>query len=373
MVEALARPLDLLRAKILRHSVKIEALRHIFVERSLRNNVTVAFSLILNALLMIFCPLWMLMIAPSLLGMLHLIESLHAFHDVAAPHEFKSDAARKKNINRGLLIFCVGFFLLRITLEFSRAMMYGDIAVLLVKNLRLFDCLIVAMAFFYCSFIYRLKIHKFFIGLSILSSALYFLLAGPSLVWSFFIFSHNFMAFVFWYFYAPSRKEKNSAIIALGVFGLLHVAVLSKFGDNFFLHAINQRATGAFGYDFATISIKLFPDNYDLLFARKIVSLLCFGQGVHYLLWIRVIPDCRFEKKATMPFRTKFKKLRTDFGTLLSSALVIVVAIFLLAPLFLRFNVINDLFFALAFFHIYAEFLAFLFAGLHKNNMALSA
>lgn len=113
MIEVITRPLDIMRARILRHSMKIEALRKLFTERILRNNVTVALSLILNALLMLFCPLWMLMIAPSILSMLHLIESINAFHDVAAPPPRKKDEHCKKNIHRALVIFCLCFFVLR--------------------------------------------------------------------------------------------------------------------------------------------------------------------------------------------------------------------------------------------------------------------
>lgn len=78
------------------------------------------------------------------------------------------------------------------------------------------------------------------------------------------------------------------------------------------------------------------------------------------MLWLRVIPECRHAQVAPLPFRTSYKKRIEEWGYPCAFLLTMLLLGFLLAAFFIRWNSINELFFGLAFFHIYAEFLAFL-------------
>lgn len=367
----LLRPLDIIRARILRKSVKFSLLKWVFVCRHVRSNCIVSFSIILNLVLMVYCPLWTLLIAPSILGMAHLIESLSSFHDVASPRELKEVAAVKKRAHQGLGIFCLVFFCFRLIFIFSDFFGLHLIALLLQEYLRILDMSVVMLAFLYFCHLYNIGIQKRFCG-ALCLSILGYLLVGGGVLWGCFIFAHNFMAFAFWYYFAPSPREKFSCLIFLSIFALIHIAVLAGWMDDlWFSHTIDQRLPQGYGYSFYLISSELFPGTINLHVSRKIVSLLCFGQGVHYILWLRVIPECRLIQEAPLPFRTSFKKRTEDWGYPCAFLFILLLLGFLFAAIIIRWDSINELFFGLAFFHIYAEFLSFLCNKLTRRRLAI--
>ncbi len=363
-IGSLLRPLDLARAKILRQTLKITLFRNAFSTRYYRSNVIVGLSILLNILLMVYFPLWTLLIAPSILGTAHLIESLGSFHPTACPR-LADDGVAKRRANRALFLFCLSFLSFRIIFALSQLLAMGKIGIFLQDYSRLLDFSVVAVAFLYFSHHYQISLMKRLFGAMVLAIIGFFLVTSSGLFWGIFIFSHNFMAFAFWYHYAPTRREKLSSLVFLGIFGCIHIFVLMGiFDELFFSHALDQRPTEIYGYSIYNIASELFPKLFDLDQARKIVSLLCFGQGLHYILWIRVIPECRMNQKAPIPFRTRFKKREEDWGYLTAIILSLILLGFLLAGIFCRWNLINELFFGLAFFHIYAEYLAFAFQKL---------
>lgn len=362
----LARPLDLIRNRALRQTMRLSWLRRVFTERSLRNAITLLLCMIVNLFFMLYCPLWVLMLAPSILGIPHYIESISSFHSCAS---LSANPSIKKLVNQSLLITSCLFLLTRLFMQAGHHFGFKEPSLMIFQNLRLLDTTLVCGSFAWLAHLYRIKMARLVFGLLILAGLSYCLLAFGAIIWGIFVFSHNFMAFGYWYFYAPTKKERMHALFFLVVFALIHLATLSPWFDKFLLNElIDQRPTGAFGYSFYTIARELFPLNFDLEIARKAVILLCFGQGVHYILWIRVIPACRLKQKATIPFRRYVKNAIDDFGRPAAYCLLFSLVCFLLSGLFFPWNLINDLFFGLAFFHIYAEYLAWFLRKLSNQR-----
>src|SRR5690606_22743051 len=136
------RPLDTIRARIIRHSLRVNFLRT-FASRYFRSNCILSLSIILNLILMVCCPLWTLLIAPSILGMAHLMESLSSFHGMAAPRELKEMGAVKKRTHQALGFFCLVFLSFRLIFLVSDFFGFSGAAYFLQENLRLLDMSVV--------------------------------------------------------------------------------------------------------------------------------------------------------------------------------------------------------------------------------------
>lgn len=201
----LLRPFDVIRARILRHSLRVSFFKRTFVHRHVRSNCIVGGSIILNVILMVYCPLWTLLIAPSILGKAHLIESLSSFHDIASPRELKELAAVKKRTHQALAIFCLVFLSVRLIFLVSDFFSLYSIAYFLQKNLRLLDMSVVMLAFLYFCHHYNIGIQKRFCGALCLSLLGYVLVGGGAL-WGCFIFAHNFICLLVLFCAITDRK-----------------------------------------------------------------------------------------------------------------------------------------------------------------------
>ena len=210
---------------------------------------------------------------------------------MASPACLIDDSSTKRRVKLALGFFCLTFLSFRIVFFLSEDAGLSQIALFLQNNLRLLDFSVVGISFLYFSHQYRLSIFKRFMGCACLAILGFFLLTSSGLFWGSFIFAHNFMAFAFWYHYAPTRQEKRASLAYLGIFGHIHVIILTGMCDSLFAIAIDQRPTQDYGYSFYSVASELFPKNFNLDFSRNIVAILSFGQGLHYLFWLRVIPE----------------------------------------------------------------------------------
>lgn len=344
----------------------VSIFRKLFKDRAYRNIITIIVCLGINLVLMHYCPLWVLMLAPSILGIPHYIESLSSFN---ACSKDNPNEQNPRLINHSLLFISCIFLFLRLAMQSLFYLGFQEASFLILHNLRLLDLTIVCVGFAWFAYIYQISLVRRALGLVFLASFSYCLIAFGASIWGIFIFSHNFMAFYYWHFYAPTQKEKNHVLFFSLLFTLIHLFVLSPLLDDFLLNQpIDQRPTLAFGYSFHAISHELFPLNFDIILARKMVSLLCFGQSVHYILWIRIIPACRLQQKGTITFRKYIKNLIKNFGRPWAYSLLFLMTGYIFGGLFCPWNLINDLFFGLAFFHIYAEYLAWFLRFLRCNK-----
>ena len=355
----LFRPLDFLRARLLSHSLRVRPLRKIFDSRLLRSLSMVVASFALNFLLMLYLPLWTLLVVPGILGMGHFIGSLSTFHQTAAPLQYAHDPLTQRRTQSTLFYACGVFGILRLIGYSGQVPGVAQFSKFVQEYFRLIDLVIVVSSFLCFLKIYRIPFLRKAPHLAGLLAYGLLMFLWPGLFWGLFIFSHNFTAFRFWHLHAPSPEEKTACWISFGLFAMIHLLVLAG-GLDSSIHTIpvDQSITQIFGYSFFQISWDLFPGLYDLSFSRKIVMLLCFGQGVHYLLWIKVIPECRLNIHRPVPFSRSFRTLQQEWGRQRALFAILLVIGFGIASVLLRVDRVNDVFFSIAFYHIYAEYIA---------------
>jgi hypothetical protein len=370
------RPLDILRACILSYSLRNRFIRSIFISRYFRTLTLFGMSFFLNLVLMLYFPLWTLVLVPGLLGMPHLINSLGTFHQTASPPEWVENSNIRKKITNILLLSSISIATLRLVILFVAKnvaltqILDTSVSSVLPYGLRAAEFGIMIASFIFFLQVYQIPISKRIRSLLILIISSIAMLIWSNILLGLFIVSHNFMAFYYWYLHAPSKKEKKLSIFGLFLFCMTHILVLSNYFDSILQAiAVDQGiTTQLFGYSFAHISSDLFPTLYDLDLSRKIVMLLCFGQGIHYFLWIKVIPECRLGLEKSIPFRASFRCLQKQWGDRKAVLLLLMAIGFFIAANVIRIDLVNEIFFSIAFYHIYMEYLALFVRGSHFPN-----
>lgn len=357
--ETLLRPLDLVRAQLLGWTLRIDAFHRVFRSRVWRHALLVTAGFITNAVAMFYFPLWTLLLVPSFLGALHLVESLSTFHETAAPQVLQNNNSIERKTSVALVIFCLCFAAPRIAGMTCFAFGFHSTGNAIQTYLRLIEFSIFFASFFYFLKLYGLSWHQRWIGLCGMVTAAILIALFPNMAWGIFILSHNAMAFGYWYVYAPTRQEKVASILFGLLFILVHLWLLSSLSDRLMAIPIDQTATEAYGYTFLDISTDLFPGLWDLQLGRKITMLLMFGQGIHYLLWIKVIPECRLKQAKPTSFRIGYRIWKKQWGSSGAIGFLLIIVGFSVSGLIFKWHTINMVFFAIAFYHIYAEFLAF--------------
>ena len=364
MESYLLRPLDRVRAKTLTYTLRLPPLRAIFNSRYLRSVCLILLSFAINVFLMLHFPLWTLLLVPGFLGMPHLIESLRSFHKTASPEALQNDGPTIGRVNSILFASCGIFGVFRILSISETVPGLYTLSKVVQENFRIIDLSIVLGSFFLFLQAYGISIWHRSKSLLAIVGVGCLMHIWPGSIWGIFIFSHNFMAFRYWHFYAPSREEKRLCLATLMLFICIHILVLSGL-MNAVLSAtpVDQGITKLFGYSFSQVALDVFPGLHDLDLSRKIVMLLCFGQGIHYVLWIKVIPECRLSLQRPIPFRMYFRRFKQEWGEQKATLSICLLILFFLLAFLIRWDFLNNIFFALAFYHIYAEYLAFAIKG----------
>ncbi len=112
---------------------------------------------------------------------------------------------------------------------------------------------------------------------------------------------HNWVAFFVWVFKARGQ-ERNWALAATLIFGLVHLAVFGGLCDRFFTQPAPGLETGAM----------LAPWTQDAVTWYRAVVLYTFGLSIHYFVWLRAIPEAK--RKTPLSWRRSFELLKQDFG-----------------------------------------------------------
>lgn len=187
------------------------------------------------------------------------------------------------------------------------------------------------------------------------------LLVVPLLVWGCFrgfyeqelilAHGHNLVAVVLWWLWRPRRGALHALPVAL--FVLAGAALLV---------GAARPIAGALDWGGpVALSLEAHADALAPMFepalATRLVLLFCFAQGVHYSLWLRLIPEDDRDRLAPRSFRGSLTALRAELG-----APILVGAS--LAMLVLLAWAVRDLcaarvgYFRLALFHGYLELCA---------------
>lgn len=168
-----------------------------------------------------------------------------------------------------------------------------------------------------------------------------------------FAHAHNLVAVVLWWAWRPRQTKLHWIPIAL--FALCGAAIALN------LVAPLLALTGGSEAPWTGLSMRylcwtLTPDPNDA-FALRLVLLYAFAQSVHYIVWLRLMPEDDRPSKTPRSYRQSFHALTKDLGSLILWASVIG-ALGLIGWAFAGPGAARDGYLRLAFFHGHLELAA---------------
>jgi hypothetical protein len=184
-------------------------------------------------------------------------------------------------------------------------------------------------------------------GLALGAGGVALLLAArnPYLADFVFLHAHNGVALLFFVAWRPRRSGWFLVPIACALGGAALIASGALDGAFF-------RVTPPRGFDVDTLSLQLSP-SADGTWAMRFALLYAFGQSVHYVVWLRLVPE---ESRGSGPrsYRQSLRALGRDVGSVvLIVALGSAVALFVYAAYDLA--LARTRYLQAAFFHGYLE------------------
>jgi hypothetical protein len=123
------------------------------------------------------------------------------------------------------------------------------------------------------------------LGLLVILSASY-----PAQTLGALVLIHNFVGFFYWICAAKSREERRVALASLLVFAFLTSAILLGLFD--FVMMVREKKILSGSLNEFSIGHFIFPYESGVFWNRA-VSAFAFGQGVHYFVWLKAIPEQR--------------------------------------------------------------------------------
>lgn len=285
---------DTFRSFLLKKTLKVSLFRQIYTTRSYRLMFFFMLSLVFNFTLALKFPLWVLLIGPIVLGIPHLVSSIRYIPQLTVMNRFS--------------IPVVGSFFVLVAIARLWMGTYGGVlleggpnTIELIAGL----FLVGMIGFFYKQSKVRIMGSLFLLGSLLLASFSY-----PLETLGFLVLAHNFVAFFFWISRADNKADRVTAVSALLIFSGVTALILSGAFDTF----MSERIFEIFnGFNDANIGAQIFP-HADMTVWSRAVSAYALGQGIHYFVWLKAIPEQELPYQHTTNFSYSFKLLKSDMG-----------------------------------------------------------
>jgi hypothetical protein len=274
-VESVLRPVDWVRLRTL-HSLGPIGGR-LASDRDLRIAVAGTLGAIFAFSLATTTPMWLLAIGPIVLGIPHVLADIRYLVVRRGFHE-----------RRLLVIFAFGPLL---AVAFGAGLLGGLVAALGA----------VAVS--------RTTALKRTIGIAIVLGLI-------GVTWYYghyadvvFAHVHNGIAIVLWWFW---RRRPASHLVPLLV--ILGGGALLLFGaTDPILEATGGLVAPGTGLDLYRLSFGLAPD-VPMVWAARLIVFFAFAQAIHYLVWLRLVPEDDRGRATVRTFRASYRALVSDLG-----------------------------------------------------------
>ena len=347
--------LDLWRCRILRQTLHWPVARRLYQERALRLGVLCSVSMGLALVFAGLAPLLMLALGPIVYGVPHLVSSVRYLplrtrlqHIQVKPRFYLSMAC-----------LLVGLAALRLaTLHVEAGPGSSLLALLLQDNRPELMMSLACLAFM----VPLLRCHRprqltmvavAFMAFTLIS------LVYPGYVLGALLLGHHFVAFVYWRLACRSRPEQRIAELGLVLFTAAHVLIFLGCLDPLGAWAVSHGWQPFAVLSLGDVATSLEPWALSPRLWRHALTAYAFGQSVHYLIWLRAIPEQNLLRPSPVTWRQSLGLLRRDFGKsgahLTLTACLGLGAIWLLAWSLGQFAAARTTYFCLASGHGYLE------------------
>jgi hypothetical protein len=165
---------------------------------------------------------------------------------------------------------------------------------------------------------------------------------------------HNLVAVALWW--AWRRRETKLHYLPLAFIGLGTAALLAGAADPIL------RATGGLtapwtGLTLAQVAYSLSPTPVGAI-ATRLVLLYAFGQAVHYIVWLRLIPEESRRSRTPRSYQQTYRALRGDMGSWVLWLALLGTLVFIVWAAVESAGVARARYLNIAFFHGYLELAA---------------
>lgn len=298
---ALVRPLDAVRRSLWRLSARTAFGRACLRDRGLRLTTLAITHIAVAATLTLALPVWLLLIGPLVLGVPHVASDVR--------YLLLSPPIR---LGRRGLILLLGPLLAMTAVRVAAALGGPYLAELeiLLGGAAMLGGVAIAPA----TLRKRLLVASGVVALTALSLSFSY---GALVVMA---YLHNAVAFGLWlWLFRTETSRRALALIALA-YGAVIALFAGGLGDTALMdHAITSDI-GHFGM--SEMALTLAP-GLPLEWGLRLVAIFAFMQAIHYVVWLRLIPQRLDERTAPPTIRRSTTRLRRDFGRVGFAALIV--------------------------------------------------
>lgn len=281
MVERLLLPADAIRAYTYRGLRRLlgSSLGRFMREREQRVALLGALGIATALALAVGAPLWLLAIGPIVLGVPHVLSDLRYLW-------VQQDLHRSRRV--WLLVvplLVVG----TVTAEVGWGLAAAALGLFAVPS----------------------TTARRLLGLAVLAPLLAVSMRWPDPTNLAFAHLHNLIAIGLWWALWPRRQRWHYVVLALFVVATIGLS-LGAF-DHLVVSAHAAVAGPSTGRPFGYYAYTLAPFAEPIM-ATRLVILFAFAQSVHYLIWLRLIPEDARARRSPRPFASTYRALKRELG-----------------------------------------------------------
>jgi hypothetical protein len=138
---------------------------------------------------------------------------------------------------------------------------------------------------------------------------------------------HNAVAFGLWLWLFKSETSHRALLLIVGAYTAVVALLASGLCDGLLMQHALDSDIGRFGL--SEMSLALAP-GLSLEWGLRLVAIFAFMQAIHYVVWLRLIPQRLDERTAPPTVRRSVSRLWRDFGR---AGMLTLIALSVLVPL----------------------------------------
>lgn len=343
LAQRLVSPCDTMRFGILRWTMRSTFFRHIYLSRANRLLFQHTVACLVYLLLSLKVPVYLLLLGPVVYGVPHLFATARYVpqHLAPKPRAGLSWAILGLSV-AGMLAIAwkmahPGFFL----------------------QLRHINLIAMVISFFLFSRLHRRVTAPGFryirhVAAAAICGLIYFypLHSAAALM-----ILHNFVAYVYWLRACRSSRETLVASLSLLLFTGIHVAYFCGALDPYMGWGDpTSLSSSSFGLSLHNVGAQVTaPFSGGMRVFERAAMAYAFGQSLHYVVWLKAIPEHHLRKQIPTAFKESLRLLVRDMGMIFFASAATLMLAYIALNVFMQYARVRELYLLLASYHGYAE------------------